>query len=97
MIALSSMTKFCSGFEQWESEWIFSMYPARRHLSNSKVSFDTAVRSHLLAALFYGADSRFVCKAECWYKVDACVFGFLELGFQIFLFVFGLEVPRLRS
>ena len=30
----------------------FFMYPARRHLFYLKVSFETAVRSHLLAALF---------------------------------------------
>ena len=42
------------------------MYPAGRHLSNSKVSFETAVRSHLLAPLFYeyGADNLFIRKAE---------------------------------
>ena len=59
------MALFCSGFEHLESEWIFSMYPAGRHLFNSKVSFDTAVRSQLLAALFYGADNHFIWKAEC--------------------------------
>ena len=64
-IALSSMTVFCSGFEHLESEWIFSMYPAERRLSHSKVSFETAVRSHLLAPPFYGADNRFARKAEC--------------------------------
>ena len=63
-IALSSMTLFCSGFEHLESGWIFSMYPAGRRLSNSKVGFETAVRSHLLASLLYGADNRFIRKAE---------------------------------
>ena len=62
-IALSSMTFFCSGFEHLESEWIFRMYPAGRHLSRLKVSFDTSVRSHLLAPLFYGADNAFMRKA----------------------------------
>ena len=46
-----------------ESEWIFSMYPAGRILSDSKVSLETAVRSHLLTSLFYGADNRFIRKA----------------------------------
>ena len=41
------------------------MYPAGRCLSHSKVSFETAVRSHLLASLFYGADNRVIRKAEC--------------------------------
>ena len=40
------------------------MYPAGRRLSNSKVNFETAVRSRLLAPLFYGADNRFIRKAE---------------------------------
>ena len=44
---------------------IHHMYPAGRRLSNSKVSFDTAVRSHLLASLFYGAGNRFLKKAGC--------------------------------
>ena len=65
MIALASMALFCFGFERLESEWIFSMYPAGRRLSHSKVSFETAVRSHLLAPLFYGADNRFIRKAGC--------------------------------
>ena len=56
---------FCSGFEHFESERIYSMYPSGRHLSTPKVSFETAVRSHLLAALLYGADNRFIGKAEC--------------------------------
>ena len=38
---------------------------ARRQLSNSKVSFDIAVRSHLQASPFYGADNRLERKAEC--------------------------------
>ena len=59
------MALFCSGFEHLKYEWIISMYPAGRHLSNSKVSFETAVRSHLLAALFYGADNHVTRKAEC--------------------------------
>ena len=46
-IALFIMGLICSGFEHLGSEWIFSMYPPGRHLSNSKVSFDTAARSHL--------------------------------------------------
>ena len=54
-----------SGFERLEFEWIFSMYPAGRRLSHSIVSFETAVQSHLLAPLFYGADNRFIRKAEC--------------------------------
>ena len=41
------------------------MYPAGRHLFKSKVSFDTAVQPRLLAALCYGADKRFIRKAEC--------------------------------
>ena len=40
------------------------MYPARRRLYDSKASFETAVRSHLLAPLFYGADNGFIRKAE---------------------------------
>ena len=36
-----------------------------RHLSNLKVRFETAVRSQLLAPLFYGADNRFIKQAEC--------------------------------
>ena len=40
------------------------MYPAGRRLSNSKIGFETAVRSHLLAPLFYGADNSFIRKAE---------------------------------
>ena len=59
-IALSSMALFCSGFERLESEWILSMYPAGRRLSLSKVSFETPVRSHLLAPLFYGANNRLI-------------------------------------
>ena len=58
------MSLFCSVFEHLESEWIFSMYTAGRHLSDSKVSFETAVRSHFLAPLLYGADNRFIRKAE---------------------------------
>ena len=67
MIALSSsMALSCIGFERLEFEWIFSLYPAGKRLSHhSKVSFETAVRSHLLAPLFYGADNRFIRKAEC--------------------------------
>ena len=65
MIALSSMALVCSGFEHVESEWIFSMYPAGRHLSNSKVSSETVIQSHMLASLFYGTDNRFIRKAEC--------------------------------
>ena len=40
------------------------MYPAGRRLSNSKIGFETAVRSHLLAPLFYGADNSFIRKAK---------------------------------
>ena len=32
------MALFCCRFEHLESEWIFSMYPAGRHVSNSKVN-----------------------------------------------------------
>ena len=42
------------------------MYPVGRHLSKSNMSFERAVRSHLLAPLFYGADNRFdIRKVEC--------------------------------
>ena len=41
------------------------MYPAGRRLCNAKLSFERTVRSHLLAPLFYGADNRFIRKAEC--------------------------------
>ena len=54
------MALFCSGFERLESEWIFSIYPAGKRLSQSRVSFETAVRSHLLAALIFAADNRFI-------------------------------------
>ena len=33
------MILFYSGFEHLESEWIFGLYPAGRHFSNSKVRF----------------------------------------------------------
>ena len=45
------------------------MYPAGRRLSDSKVSFETAVRSHLLASIFYGADNCFI-RMSADYKVD---------------------------
>ena len=65
LIALSSMALSLSGFERLEFEWIFCMYPAGRRLSHSKLSFETAVQSHLLAPLFYRSDNRFIRKAEC--------------------------------
>ena len=58
------MALFCSGFKHLKSEWIFGMYPAGGHLSNSKGGFETAVPSRLLATLFYGADNRFIRRAE---------------------------------
>ena len=65
IISFSSMTLFFSGFEHLDIGWIFGIYPAGGYLSSSKVSFETAFRPHLLAALFYGADNRFTRKAEC--------------------------------
>ena len=50
------------------------MCPTGRRLSNSKVSFETAVRSHLLASIFYGADDRFIRKAECWLSGRCLIF-----------------------
>ena len=88
------MALFCSGFEHLESEWIFSMYPAGRHLTNTKVSFETAVRSHFLSALFYGADDGFIRKAECWLQVRCLGFRILIFGFHIW--VFGLWISDLR-
>ena len=43
----------------------FGMYPAGRQLSNSIVSFGTAILAHLFAAPFSGADNRFTREAEC--------------------------------
>ena len=75
------MAFFCFGFDHLKSEWIFGIYPVGRHLSKSKVSFETSVRSHLLAALFFGADNRFTRKSECWLLGRCLSFRILEFGF----------------
>ena len=43
--------------------------------NNSKVSFETAVRSHLLAPLFYEADNLYT---EGWVLIIRLMFMFLD-------------------
>ena len=66
-----------------ESEWIFRMGLVGSHLSHSKMSFDTAVRSHFLAALFYIADNRFIWKTESGLQGRCLNFRILKFGFHI--------------
>ena len=76
-VTLSSLLRF----EHLESEWTYGMHPAGRHVSNSKVCVETAVRSNVLAALSSGTDNRFEKKAEyrldC--RADVRVFGHWNL------------------
>ena len=59
------------------------MYPVKRQLSNSVVSFGTAVLAHLFAAKFYGADDRFTSKVENRLSNRCLSFRNLEIGLQI--------------
>ena len=76
-----------------KSEWVFSMYPAGRHLSNSKVSFETAIRSKLLASLSHGADNRFIRQAGL--VIIGPMFEFLDfwnLDFRFEFSVYGFRI-----
>ena len=68
-------------FEHLESVWTYGVHSSGRHLRDSKVCVETAVRSNVWAALSSGADNCFEKKTE--YRLDCRavvrVFGYWNL------------------